>query len=216
MDVRELTFRGENETRLYACGKCGHCYSPLIYGGRSDVVHQAARDAAERCCVPPTCSVCGIEVQRPWTMCAKHREQAKLRRAVPIPAKDWHDPVFSDEVSGDWGEGYSSDIDALLECAADENVWNAMDENKCVPAFIPPVYSWPCKSDPLRIDPHSVLEHAVEDHHEDACDQIVDYADFVTFVEAWNAKQICKSWYPDYSRVVVLDEARFAKLLEDG
>ena len=43
MEVRELTFKGESDPKLYACGKCGKAYSPKIYGGREEVVHAAAR-----------------------------------------------------------------------------------------------------------------------------------------------------------------------------
>ena len=46
MEVRELTFKGESDPKLYACGKCGKAYSPKIYGGREEVVHAAARRAA--------------------------------------------------------------------------------------------------------------------------------------------------------------------------
>ncbi|MEX1034786.1 MAG: hypothetical protein WDZ54_02435 [Sneathiella sp.] len=215
MDIRELTFRGEDKAALYACGKCGQCFSPKIYAATDERSHEAARAAAEKCCVAPTCSVCGVEVGSPWTMCAKHREQAALRRAAVMPAAEWADPVFSDEVSGDWGEGYSSDVAAMLEHFEDEMAC-VDDRDDTYAPDPPPAYCWPCKPDALRLDPESLLEQAADGHHEDAFDQIEAGDELVAFINAWNAKQTCVSWYPDYKRVVVLDEARFRQLLEDG
>jgi hypothetical protein len=209
MNVREMVFRGEDITKLYACGECGQCYSPKNVGV------QNARDIAEKCCDPQqfTCKVCGVVVPPYRTMCEKHAEQAKLRRATPIPAKDWSDPVFSDEVSGDWSEGYSSDIENLI----DYHYGYGPTEEELAGAAppLPPAYCWPCTSRSLSLDPVSLLENSVDDMHEDAGDQIVDADELCAFIEAWNAKQTCKTWYPDYSRVVVLDEARFAALLSD-
>ena len=78
----------------------------------------------------------------------------------------------------------------------------------------PPAYCWPCKAQKLRIDPEALLERAAEGHHEDAHDQIEAADELCSFIEAWNEKQTCTSWYPDYSRVIVLDEARFKALLD--
>ena len=213
MNVKELVFRGEDATKLYACGECGQCYSPKIYACADDVAHETARKAAETCCVPPTCSVCGVEVSRPWTMCAKHREQAKLARAKPVPASEWSGPVFSDDVSGDWGDGYSSCWPEMVEY---HYGWGPSEEDlDGAEPPLPPAYCWPCEAQALRLDPDSLLENAVDDMHEDAGDEIVDADELMRFIEAWNAKQTCKSWYPDYSRVIVLDEKRFKALLED-
>ena len=214
MNVKELVFRGEDATKLYACGECGQCYSPKIYACADDVAHETARKAAEKCCVPPTCSVCGVEVSRPWTMCAKHREQAKLARAKPVPASEWSGPVFSDDVSGDWGDGYSSCWQELEQNHYDNAVWDDCVDGQGVVTVPPPAYCWPCEAQALRLDPDSLLENAVGDMNEAAGDEIVDADDLICFIEAWNAKQTCKSWYPDYSRVIVLDEARFKALLE--
>lgn len=215
MNVKELVLRGEDATKLYACGECGQCYSPKLYACVEDVAHETARKAAENCCVPPTCSVCGAEIEKYWTKCAKHREQAKLARAKAIPASEWSDPVFSDDVSGDWGEGYSSCWQEMEQKFFDNAVWDDCVDGQGVPTTPPPAYCWSCEAQALRLDPDSLLERAVEDMHEDAGDEIVDADELVKFFEAWNDKQTCKSWYPDYSRVIVLDEARFKALLED-
>ncbi|WP_375553352.1 hypothetical protein [Roseovarius mucosus] len=210
MNVKEMVFRGEDETKLYACGKCGLCYSTAIYAATSETAHLSARRAAERCCAPVHCSGCGVEVGKSWTACASCREKNKLRRATPIPAADWNDPVEVDGMHGEWGDGYSSCPAELL------NTWEEENWVEVGPQPQPPAYCWPCTSRLIRLDAENLLESAVDDMHEDAADQIVDADELVAFIEAWNAKQTCRSWYPDHSRVVVLDEARFAALIAGG
>jgi len=202
MDIRELTFKGENEPVLYACGKCGIMHSPKVYACKAEAAHVAARAAAEACCVPSTCSVCGVGVDKYWTMCATHRLQARLRRAVQVDGGSWADPVQSNELEGDWGEGFSSNIDALLEWCDDEST-------------LAPIFCYPCNPTNLRLDAEQMLEHVTSDMHEEANDEIVDANGLHDFIAAWNAKQTCVSWYPDTTRVIVLDEARFAALLAD-
>lgn len=210
MNVKEMVFRGEDETKLYACGKCGVCYSPKIYACAEPEAHERARQSADKCCSPVHCSGCGVEVGKPWTACASCREKNRLRRATPIPAADWTDPVEVDGMHGEWGDGYSSCPAELLVAWQEEN-WVEVG-----PVPPSPAYCWPCTPQDLRLDPESLLERAVDGMHEDAADQIVDADELVAFIEAWNAKQTCLSWYPDYSRVVVLDEARFAALIAGG
>ena len=238
MNVKEMVFRGEEVTKLYSCGECGQCYSPKAYACEEAVAHETAREAAEKCCEPSTCSVCGVEIEKYWTKCAKHREQAKLARAKAVPAAEWSGPVFSDDVSGDWGEGYSSCWQEMLRHHEDEQVWAEQDyyavfaeeqaaaesqptalPNEPPPKFepaLPPAYCWPCEVEALRIDPDSLLENAADGMHEDAFDEIVDADELADFIEAWNTKQTCTSYYPDYKRVIVLDEVRFKALLEGG
>lgn len=199
MNVKELTFRGDDKTRLYACGECGNCYSPKNVGLPN------ARDMAEKCCRPEhhTCKACGVEVEKYRTMCRPCGELARLRKAKPIPERQWTDPVECEGVPGGWGEGFFRDTDELREACEDHEVE--------VPAWC-----WPCTARPLALNADSLLEHAVDDMHEDAMDEIVDADGFYAFIEAWNAKQTCKSWCPDMSRVVVLDQERFDALLKGG
>lgn len=198
MRVRAMSFNDDPESKavLYACGVCGVCYSPKNVG------IQNAIDLAAKCCDPKahTCKVCGVEVPPYRSMCERHAEQAKLRKAVQIEEAEWKDPVYLDGAPGGWGEGYFSDTDELRQSCEDYDV--------SVPA-----YCWPCTSRPLRLDPDRLLEQAVDDMHEDAIDQVVDADGLRDFIEAWNAKQTCETWYPDHSRVVVLDRERFDRLI---
>lgn len=202
MKVRALSFTDDpdNAPALYACGVCGKCYSPKIAGA------QSAIDAAERCCNPKqhVCKVCGVEVPRYWTLCDRHAEHARLRKAVQIDAAEYCDPVFLDGASGGWGDGFFEGTDDLRDA------WTDNSPQSDLPAFC-----WTCKVKHLRLDPDSLLEMAADDMHEDAFDEIEDSDGLRAFIEAWNAKQTCVSWRPDYSRVVVLDRARFEELLND-
>lgn len=209
MDVRELVMRGEDETKLYACGKCGKLYSPTIYACKGAPAHAAARLGAADCCKPPTCSVCGVGVSSPWTKCATHRLQGALARATPIIASEWDEPVYSDEAPGEWGDGFSSSWRDLIESHHDAQAWGDIPSGTLYPAFC-----WPCVPEPLRLDPVSILERVTDGLHEEASDQIVATDELTDFITAWNAKQTCKAWFPDRSRVVVLNKARFTQLLE--
>lgn len=195
MNVRELIFKGGNDTALYACGKCGKLYSPKIYACRTTGQHEAAQRAAEECCAPRHCA-CGVEIESPWTACATCRERHRLERATIV--MDHTGPVQSDQVSGsEWGDGYSSSVNALLVYCDIHH----------------PAYCWPCTPNPLHLDVDHILESACDDQHEDAADQIVGVDDLAQAIDAFNAAQSCVTYYPDYTRVIVLDQERFDALL---
>ena len=145
MDVRELTFKGESDPKLYACGKCGKAYSPKIYACRDDMAHAAARRAAEECCKPRFCD-CGAELGQGWTACSPCRERKMLTKATVIERDGYDGPVSAD-CSGEWGDGYSSEIEAMIE--------HCRDAGEPIPA-----YCHPCIEERLQLDPADILEHA--------------------------------------------------------
>ena len=201
MRVRSLSFNDDPEGKavLYASGACGQVYSPKSVGLKNAV------GMAEKCCLPEhrTCNACGKEVPKYRNLCTGCAELVRLRKVTQIEAEDWTDPVHLDGAPGGWGEGYFSDTDDLRQSCEDYDV--SM-----------PAYCWPCTSRQLRLEPDSLLEQAADDMHEDAMDQIVDADGLCDFIEAWNARQTCKSWRPDMSRVVVLDRERFEEVLKNG
>ena len=205
MNIRELVFRDDTSgaVRLYACGKCGNCYSPHIVGIPNAI------DMAEKCCLPEhhACNMCGADVEKYRNLCSDCTDLVRLRKAARIAEEDWTDPVHLDGVSGGWGEGFFGSVDELHDVCAD-NAWVEFG-----PQLPPPAYCWPCKPQHLHLDVDRLLEQAVDDMHEDAADEIVDADGLAAFIEAWNAKQTCVSWYPDHSRVVVLDPVRFEEML---
>lgn len=201
MNVRELVFRGEDQTKLFACGECGGVYSPRAYGD------EGARAKAEQCCGPHLC-LCGNEIYDRYrikcTAClfadARAKEIETLRKATVIEPTGHGEAVFCDGAFGDWEDGYSSSVDALIEAYE--------DEGEPLPA-----YCHPCTPQYLQLDADIILERAVADMHEDAADQIVDANSVYAFCDEWNKKQTSATWYPDNSRIIILDETRFAELL---
>lgn len=199
MNAKELVFRGEDATKLYACGNCGLVYSPKIYAARDDVAHEHAQRAAEDCCAPRHCA-CGVEIEKHWTACAGCRERNKLARATVVPQAEYSGPVYLDGYTGSWGEGYSESVGDFLGSCED------YDEPE-------PAYCHPCTSQKLEIDAESILEHALEEMHEDAADLVVDDQELLEFIEGWNKKQTCVTYYADTDRVIVLDQGRFDAMI---
>ena len=192
----EIVIRGREEAVAYACGACGKMWTTKIYACRDDLAHETARRAADECCAPRFCA-CGAAVERPWTACRPCRLREKLARCTIVT--DYNGPVEADSYAGGWGEGYFADVADLLESCKTHEVE-------------PPAYCHPCNSEPLRLDLDRILENACEEQHEDAHDQIVGAEELGKAVDAFNAAQTCITYYADHSRVIVLDQERFAAL----
>mgnify|MGYP000566104967 CR=1 FL=1 len=201
LQPKELVFRGDSATQLYACAKCGQCYSPKIYACPEPKALVAAKRAATECCTPPQCA-CGAPISKGWTACAPCREARMLRRAKTYPSTGYIGPV-SANCRGEWGDGFSSNLETMIQ--------HCHDYDEPLPA-----YCHPCHEHRLRLDPEGLLEMATDGMHEDADDQIENADELIEFINAWNAKQTCRSYSPDYSRVIVLDQVRFRKLREHG
>ena len=200
MKVKELTYKGSNETLLYACGKCGQLHSPAIYACGVERAHETARRFAEECCKPKVCE-CGVELGKShYTACEKCRKRTSLQEAQIVKPGDYDGPVYSDANSGDWGEGYFSDLGEISEHCHDH------DEKE-------PAYVFTCHEKLLQLDPENILEHAIDDMHEDAQDQIEAADEFFAFIKDWNSKQYCKTYYPNRKQVIILDQERFDALL---
>ncbi|WP_180897146.1 hypothetical protein [Martelella soudanensis] len=198
MNVKPLAFIGEEKPVLFACGECGLVYSPKRDGGDT-----AALTKAEQCCQPRLCD-CGNPLDPYWSKCADCRNEATrqktietLRAAEVIPAAAYNDAVYTPDHDGDWGDGYSSCVDAFLE-------------------YADPVYCHPCTPTPLALDVETILEHATEEMHEDARSQVIDEKGLATFLADWNEKQTATTWYPDFSKVIIVDAEKFAALLAKG
>lgn len=193
----ELAVKGRAETALYACGDCGKVWSPRIYACRDDLAHEAARRSADECCAPRYCA-CGVEVDVAWSACAPCRLSKKLQSCTIVI--DYTGPVEADGYEGGWGEGYFAGVPDLIGACKDYEVE-------------PPAYCHPCNSVPLQLDLNQILESACDDQHEHAGDQIVGAEELAKAVDAFNAAQTCVSYYPDRSRVIVLDQAKFDALI---
>ncbi|KZK99182.1 hypothetical protein [Pseudovibrio sp. Ad26] len=201
MEVKELTFKGSEKTVLYACGACGLLHSPTIYACDSEKAHATAHRFAEDCCKPKVCE-CGVELGKShYTACEKCRERKRLEAAQVVKAEDYHGVVQSETNSGDWGEGYFSDLGEISEHC------HGHDETE-------PAYVFTCTEKLLQIDPESILLNAADDMHEDAHDQIEAADELFAFIKEWNTKQHCKTYYPNWKQVIILDQARFDAVLK--
>lgn len=121
----------------------------------------------------------------------------RLVNATPVTTDSW---VYSDEFEGHQ-DGYFSDVQALIEHCNDDGV--------SVPA-----HCFATEEQPFDFNIMDALSNYLNDeHHEDAADQIEGIGELEAFWRAWSAKQTLRSYYVDYSKVVVLDQERFAKTL---
>lgn len=194
-DVRKLIEVDGEAVLGYACGQCGRMYSKDYDG--VDVAWQA-----EVCCHPNKCVACGKVISQYSRLCVDCFHVKTLSRAEII-TEPYSGPVYHDKVEGDWGDGYSSNIEEFFASCADEGLE-------------PPPYCYPCTSEHLRLDAYNILAQVLDDHYEDASDDVVGYDDLEAFIKQWNARQTVVTYRHDRSRVIVLDQARFEALIAAG
>lgn len=133
----------------------------------------------------------------------EYRERSRLRmehsRLVKAEVVDWSDWVYSDDVSG-YNDGYFESVDALREhCESDDTPI--------------PAYCFSTKEQPFAFDIFDALENYLNDeHHEEANDQIKGWDELSKFWDEWSKKQTLKSYFVDFSKVVVIDRPAFEAL----
>jgi len=159
------------------------------------------KELAQRCCEVKKCSRCGCSLGKHeyYTACAPCREVLTIQRAEVVSESYADDGViYSETHSGDWNDGYASEVGAMLEKCDDEGVE-------------PPFYVHPCKANHFQFDPYNILDLVHDDHHEGAIDH--DKEGLFAFFKEWNAKQNLRSYYFEKSKVIVLDRERFDQFL---
>ena len=201
--VRELSFVGQTQPVLFACGKCGLTYGANSYIGAEPARIEAARAAAERCC-NPKCLECGRKLSlKYYTECdeCKNRRFARdrirwLRRLrVELPQEGV--PVYAEGV----GAEFFADMDELREWCRDE----AADADAELPAWVQPC----SERQAFKLDAEDIFERLSEDLPE--CfegEEPEAAAELVAFVDRFNAAQSRMVW--EIEPVVwVLNEAAF-------
>jgi len=119
-------------------------------------------------------------------------EHSRLIKAEPVAWTDW---VYADGYGHN--EGYFDSEGELREWCADEGI-------------DPPAYVFATREEGFDYDIFQAIDsYLSDDHHEDAHDQIVGWDELEAFWKAWVAKQTVKSYHPDNSKVVVIDQARY-------
>lgn len=189
--IRRAENLGE-EPSIWACHKCGKSHRH--------------RSWAESCCAlkgPHPCG-CGKTIARDfYTACDDCIERGKLLKAERLSPEGYEGWIHSDHVQG-YNDGYFEGLDELEEACEANDVQM-------------PAYVWACIEEPWSgLDAYERIETEMEDHHEEAIEQVVDIGELLEFMKAWNAKQTLKSYSPDTGRVIVLDAARFAVLVDEA
>lgn len=161
----------------YQCGVCKNTYLD--------------KESAEKCCTPKFCEDCGVEL-KPWwyrTICKPCHEKRQFNNAEKLTPEQWDGWVQRDGYG--YNEGYFESLDDLLEYCKDEDIK-------------PPNWVFCCELVEHKLDIDDAIETMLEEAHEDARDYLINEDELRQFIEEWNAKQKVATYYPDYSRVVVL------------
>jgi len=196
----ELVVKGREDTLVaLACPECGTVF-PL--------------DARERvglgCChARKYVCECGAECDSPYNACplCRHnrkvkQEQEQFEKAEKLALEKYDGPVFwADEEglpegSGDCGEGYFSDVSALLDYCEDE----------CLDV---PKYVYCTSKQEMSIDAQDIIENALSAFCESAHER-VDADWLQKLIDWWVANQKLESFEQDTGRVVLIDPALHA------
>ncbi len=201
-DPLPLHVAGSNKLVAFACHHCGQVHSTKFLG------IETARQRALECCRRPARCGCGAYLKTTGMFscdaCYARKEfltdQKRARKARII--EDDGEPVWSPWGAGEWGDGYSSDLDAHLLSAEDDG----LDP----PPFV-------CATRPMvaEVDIEAIYERIAEDQHEDfEPSDLPGYEALCQAIHDFNAQQRVTSFEADWSRIIVVDQARFKAFLE--
>lgn len=203
-DPLEIIVKGrEDHVVGYACQKCGCVF--MVHKRSDPVLYEAGRlheqkEAAQHC--EKTCP-CGQPIEDSYRLrcracrdqLEKDKEKAHYEKSKKLTIEEYDGPVYWEGHIGDMGDGYFSDIDALLDYCEEEGV-------------DVPDYVWACKKNELKLDAEGILENAVSDMYEDAYDSISEdaRAQLQAYLNTWcNEQNIC-SWFDTQEFSIVLRE----------
>jgi len=193
MEALELVVRGEEDLVAYACATCGGVFPVSVDG---------AKDLAEEHC-KATCR-CGSAVAIGMVLCStctdderKDREARLFERAVKVSVDDYPDePVYWEGHEGSMGSGFFTTVEELLDYCEEEKA--------AIPRYV-----WACAPRPLQVPIDAVLEAAVDEHNAVGVDDLSPGAveELQGFLGTWCQKQNVRTWFPDFSRAVLLTPA---------
>lgn len=186
----ELVVRGEEQLVAFACRTCGFVFPATVEG---------SKELAEAHC-SRTCR-CGGTTSEGRVLCPtctdderKDREARLYDKATKVSVEDYPDePVYWEGHDGSMGTGFFTNIDEVLDYCEEEQLPT-------------PKYIWACVPRPLEVPTDAVLEAAVEEHNTVAVEDLSEgaVADLQTFLSDWCRKQNVRTWFPDFSRAVLL------------
>jgi hypothetical protein len=203
-DPLELIVKGHDDHLIgYACPKCGAVF---LVAKRSDPKMYEARKEDERNHAAEHCvkdCVCGKLIDRSYRLrcdaCLAQmdadKEQKLFEKSKKLTIEEYDGPVYWEGRSGDMGDGYFSDVEALLDHCESEG----MD---------PPDYVWTCDKNEMKLDAESIIENAVSEMYEDAFDSIPKKAldSLQAYLDVWCQEVNIVSWHDNHATAVLLRE----------
>jgi len=181
----------DKESQLIGRYLCGECHQQHFQ-----------YNLADECCKDRLCKVCKTNMGKKWgsSICSSCWEKQKEEKAETV---EYAGQVLAD-IDGD---DYFFDIGEAIDKYIDEYQENTEDA---------PQYLYVCKKNKWEgIDIDSVVENELEDHHEAACDYIVDRQGLYDFVKNWNEKQTLESWTVEYKQKIDFHKILAEELKEE-
>lgn len=198
IEPKEIIFRDTGKTAMWACGKCGDCYTLRRYG-------ENAKSNAEACCAPVFCS-CGAELTDPYRQrdgkCADCDNKAFHAKEDAREAERFEKAEKLAEQPADSGMLYCGDeYFTNWEDIIDRYGSNAGDSSAI------PEYAWATETCSWRgLDVGTMLESDSNNYHvedRDLIDEVTDLQELGDFITAWNAKQRVTWFEPDFTRAIL-------------
>lgn len=192
MNIFQLYRQSGESVNVWVCGKCGKV------GWNQQV--------AEKCCLPHTCRTCGKEEQLSecWECSKKRHAKKELDRYEKAEkVTTWDGWVFCDEGFG-YQDGYFKSVSSLLGYITDHNA----DQDD---PLLTPEYAWTCqKRQFVSVDAEDIYERIENDEsaYEDfERGSLNGTEELETALLAFaKANEDLVSYYPDYSKAVLLAE----------
>lgn len=208
-DPLALIVKGTDHLIGYACPKCGAVFlvhkraDPKMYeASRQDEQAQAAAHCVKDCvCGKPIGQSYRLRCQECLAQMDADKERKWFEKSQKLRIEEYDGPVYWEGHSGDIGDGYFSDVDALLDYCESEGLEV-------------PEYVWSCEKTDMKLDAHGIVENAVSDMYEDAYDHIPEKAmvSLQAYLDTWCKEVDIVSWHDDHSRSVLLREPEPAEL----
>lgn len=165
-----------NSTKIVAY-ECGVCKKAYF-----------DKRTTENCCKPYHCEDCGVETRRYWTVCDSCITKRKYEKVEKLTK--WDGWVYWE--GHGCNDGYFSSLDELLEYCYD----NEIDQPKWV--FV-------CKKKDHKLNLSHAIDDMLDDAYDGAADRLVDVGELEDFIDRWNDKQDITTYYPDWSKVLLLE-----------
>lgn len=211
MEAFELYNKKGEPCGVWCCGKCRklvlnpHWHEPHQ--------HKSTREAAEKCCQPQLCE-CGkpSAVQYGESECSdcRHarwsRERAERLEKTLAAAEDvtstYDGPLYVEGMTGDWGEGYFSNREAVFDYLTDDELDEESGGDE--------LWAFACTSEVRGIDVDRALEQVCEDGYDDMGSDIVVPQYLKDAVDQFNKENASRLtvWNWDSRRKILIRSAK--------